>query len=267
MISIAVASPKGGVGKTTVALNLALALAERGLRTLLVDVDPQGGIGHALGRGDRELAGLADLIAGDIGEADTIVPTKLPALSLLPRGRLDPVDVPDFEATLSTMLPGLLSRIGTTFDRIIVDTPSGLGQATRTALQVADFVLVPVQAEPLALRSLQHMLRVVVHVQQHENARLRLGGIVATMADRANEPSQEVLYALWYGIEGVLETVIPRVDVFAEASRRGVPVGYLAGPPSPEARRFDMLAAELELRIAAALPEVEHAHRPARSLL
>src|SRR5512142_1780966 len=103
---IVLASQKGGVGKTTVALNLAVALAERGHRTLLVDLDPQGAIGLSLARGDTELAGLAELLMGLIEPKVAVLPTHLPGLSLLPRGRLDPTDVPTFEHEVSA--PGAL---------------------------------------------------------------------------------------------------------------------------------------------------------------
>jgi chromosome partitioning protein len=252
MSSIAIISQKGGVGKTTLALNLAVAFAERGERTLLVDLDPQGGIGHSLGRGDGVLLGLADYWSDRVGIDAVLSATKLPGLSLLARGRLDPVDVIHFEeAILNGALTGL-KDVFAAFTRVVVDTPAGLGGVSRAALRVVDFALVPVQAEPLALRGLGQALSVVEHVRATENPGLALLGCVQTMADRHAEASLAVMNELWTDFPGVFETVIPRHEVFSRASLEGVPVGFLAGKPTPEARRFSLLAAEVDAAILSA---------------
>lgn len=267
---ITVTSPKGGVGKTTVALNLALAFAERGMRTLLVDTDPQGGIGHSLAQGDTDLPGLADAMMGVCSPLEAIRPTKLRTLSLLPRGRLSPIDSAEFELAIGTSsaLDDVLRQVEDDFDLVLVDTPSGVGLVTRAALRCSDFALVPFQAEPLALRSLVQALEVIRFVRAKENPRLELLGILPTMVERTKDPSHQVMMEIWSGFEGVLDTAIPRADVFASASQRGLPVAFLGGTPSPEARRFAGLANELlEIMNRFRPNEASDAERAERALL
>jgi chromosome partitioning protein len=265
--TIVIASQKGGVGKTTVALNLAAALAERGRRTLLIDLDPQGAIGHSLARADTALPGVADLLSGVEQPEAVVMQTRLPTLALLPRGRLDPIDACDFEQTLGTagVLESVVERCGRTYDYVLVDTPAGVGSITRGAMRAGNSVLIPFQAEPLALRTLSQVLRVMDHVRAAENPSLRLLGILLTMVDRTNEAGSAVLGEAWSGFASVLDTVIPRNEVFTRASLAGLPIGFLGGRVSPEARRFELLANEVEALLAEEKGLNEE--RPQRQLL
>jgi chromosome partitioning protein len=268
---VVIASQKGGVGKTTVALNLAVALAERGRRTLLADLDPQGAIGLSLAKGETELAGLAELLSGVATPAEAIVATRLAGLSLLPRGRLDATDVDSFEAEVSRadVLEQAFSACDKPFDVLVVDTPSGLGRVTTAALASADFALLAFQTESLSLRSIGQALKVVEHVQSTRNTRLRLVGILPTLVERERHGSHTVLSEIWNGFPDALETIVPRTEAFARASALGVPVGFLGGDAgAPEARRFGLLADEIEGRMNR-LDGMERAHeaQPARQLL
>jgi chromosome partitioning protein len=267
---IAVVSQKGGVGKTTVSLNLALALAERRRRTLLVDLDPQGGLGHSLGKGDDALSGLTDLLVGRVSPAQAVLRTKLEGLALLPRGRISPVDVGELEDALRApgVLASALAKTEAGFDVVLLDTPSGLGRITRAALAAADFALLPVQGEPLAIRSIGQTLEVLEHVRGTENPRLELLGILPTMVQKTADASLATLVELWNGFGAVLETAIPRAEIFTTASHTGLPVGYLGGPISPEVRRFELLATEVDQALTKRRgTEADGAVQPRRELL
>ena len=268
---LVIASQKGGVGKTTVALNLAVAMAERGRRTLLVDLDPQGAVGLSLAKGDTELAGLAELLSGVASPREAVLPTRLGGLSLLPRGRLDATDVDAFEQEVARdgALDRALLACEGAIDLVVIDTPSGLGRVTTAALSAAQFVVLAFQAEALSLRSLGQALKVVEHVQASRNPRLRLAGILPTLVERERSGTQAVLAEIWSGFPDALETVVPRTEAFAHASSLGVPVAFLGGQDgSPEARRFDLLSDELEGRMNR-LDGMERVHeaQPARQLL
>lgn len=250
---IALVSQKGGVGKTTVALNLAVAYAETlHRRVLLVDLDPQGGVGFALAKDDTEWSGLVECLAEGRDARSVLVVTKLPRLSLLARGRLDPVDAEAFERLLRDggHLGRVLEDLAPDFDVILIDTPSGLGAVTRAALAAATHALVPLPTEHLALRTVGQVLRVIEHVFELENPDLQLLGLLPVMVEMGHESTLDVLGHLWSGFAGVLETVIPRAEVFQRATQRGVPVSFLGGRVQPEARRFELLATELDERLS-----------------
>lgn len=249
---IAIVSVKGGSGKTTTALNVSVAYAERGRRILLVDLDPQGAIGHSLAKGDTDWVGLADYMMGNATLKKAIIQTKLSKLSILPRGRLDPIDVAEYEMALqsTSSIRNICNEVENEFDCVIFDSPSGLGMVTRSALAIGDFVLIPLQAEPLSLRTVSQTLRVIDHVKNYENSSLQLLGILATMVKLEEAASLNVMKTVWEGFAAMFETFIPRADIFSTASNAGLPVAFLGGNIPPDALRFDTLVSEIEYRIA-----------------
>jgi len=250
---IAIVSHKGGTGRTTLALSLALDVAERGAPTVLVDLDPQGGLSAYLGRDDRRWLGLADHLDGLVSLEKTIRRSNVAALSLLPRGRLEPGSEPVLASTLGTpgTLDELLAWLDHRFENVLLDLPSGLGPITRRALALSDVTIVTVSCEPMALRTLPRAFALIDHVRSSENRSLSLLSVVPTML--AAEPASELrdeLTRLQQRLGDVCAPPVPASARFVEASRLGQPIQRLRDARPAELRTVTSLTHRL-LRLPA----------------
>jgi chromosome partitioning protein len=250
---ITVASQKGGVGKTTMSLNLGLALARAGNRTLLMELDAQGSLCLSLGLPDRARPGIAEVLAGTDHVGNVLLKTRDPQLHVLSVGRVDPTTVAGFEDALARQgaLGSMLKYLHGDFDLVLIDCPAGLGKVTTRSLESSTHVLSPLQAEPLALRSLGQFLSLVDRIRAEKNPNLVLLGIVLSMFDRQIPASLEVAETLWTKFPGglIFDSVIPRDDIFLEASLRGSPLLLMQKKPPPLARLFDQLANDVMDRL------------------
>jgi chromosome partitioning protein len=260
VITLAITSQKGGVGKTTAAVNLAYALAKRGWHTLLVDTDPQGSVGLSLSEKARKCPGFYDAVNTAVPATPFILQTRLPELELLTAGQTHSffevaADGIDAESEIRRILREISQR---RYDLVIFDTPAGLGGLTGGILRQVDFALVPQQAEPLGLRSIPQVLEALRYLRR-EGARVELAGILLTMVQQDNPQAQDVIRELRTLLPGrlLLDAMVPRDPVFLQASSAGVPLGLLHRNPPAAAHVFDQLAAELEVRMRLKLPTTE----------
>ena len=251
-ITLAVASQKGGVGKTTTTLNLAFALAKRGWKTLVVDTDPQGAIGFSLQKrtqsGDE---GLTDCLRGDVSLDDATLRTKLPELSVLTFGRRPDLSLSGFNGSFDEMaLKALLDEARRAYEIILLDTPGGTYGPTLTVLKCVDFVLLPLQSEPLALRSVTQILDLIGHLRQ-TGSHLQIAGFLLTMLAGQDQTSVSIAEEVSRLIppDLVLNANVPRDPAFLKASLHGVPVGLLSRHPPQVAAVFDLIAHEVERRV------------------
>ena len=245
---IAISNQKGGVGKTTTAVNLATAIAAVDKKVLVIDMDPQGNASTSLGIDQKQRAvNTYHVLVGDAPLASAIVPTAVPGLSVVPSGvdlaaaELELIDIEERHARLRNAL----TEGAKDFDYILIDCPPSLGLLTLNALVAAHAVMVPLQAEFLALEGISHLAKTIERIRKTFNPTLELQGIVLTMVDTRNKLSEMVESDVrgYYGTK-VYKTTIPRNVRISEAPSYGKPV-LLYDFGSKGARAYLDLAGEV----------------------
>ena len=251
VIALAVASQKGGVGKTTVCINLAHSLARRGWNTLVVDTDPQGGIGLSLSRSTRQKRGFYDYLTKGGQVRPLILSTRLPEFSIMPAGQSEEFATRGHVNEAPVRFLELLRQFDLhRFDCVIFDTAAGLSSISEMVVRSSDFLMVPQQAEPLAVRSLPLLLEILGRFRT-EGSRVRVAGILLTMVQTNHEASIKVARELQQMLPAsmLFPHHVPRDPLFLEASALGLPLALVRKNPPPAALLFDQLAADLEERI------------------
>lgn len=243
---IAVTNQKGGVGKTTTAVNLSACVAEKGRRVLLVDIDPQGNASSGLGCVAKNRRSIYDVLVGETPAKDAILTTRFGPLSLLPSSiqlagaEIELLALPGRE----TLLREALASVREEYDYLLIDCPPSLSLLTLNAMAAADSVLVPIQCEYYALEGVGQLMNTLQLVKKGLNPHIEVEGVVLTMLDgRTNLGIQVVEEVKKYFKDRVYSTIIPRNVRLSEAPSHGLPI-HLYDSRSTGAQAYRDLAAE-----------------------
>lgn len=244
---IAIANQKGGVGKTTTAINLSACVAQLGARVLMVDLDPQGNATSGLGLDKNLQPSIYDVLINDMPAAEAITPTEFDNLSMLTSN----IELAGAEIEMVSLmareqiLKRALDMVRSSFDFIFIDCPPSLGLLTLNALTAADSLVVPIQCEYFALEGLSQLMNTVQLVQRHLNPGLEVEGVALTMFDGRTKLSNQVVSEVKKFFRSkVYRSVIPRSIRLGEAPSYGQPINIYS-PESSGAKAYLSLAGEL----------------------